>query len=187
MNEKFGGDERKMSMIKTLRSSEPHGLSSALAVRAAEPTDLPMLYRSELQYMREIESEQVDRWLRAVDRNLELWTTNLSRARVIDSAGLPAGIMLWMPLPNGVAVLVTIHVLPQFRRQGLGQRLLERFISDASADGFSTLHLGVHKNNPVRGLYEKAGFRQTQAEEEYLYYSLSPTSPDAWPRNAEKR
>jgi ribosomal-protein-alanine N-acetyltransferase len=176
-----------MSMIMALRSSEPQGPPSALAVRAAEPTDLPMLYRSELLYMREIESEQVGRWLRAVDRNLELWTRNLPRARVIDRAGLPAGIMLWIPLPNEVAVLVTIHVLPQLRRQGLGQRLLERFISDASADGFSTLQLGVHKNNPVRGLYEKAGFRQTHADDDYLHYSMSPTSPDAQPRNAEKR
>jgi ribosomal-protein-alanine N-acetyltransferase len=135
-----------------------------------------MLYRSELQYMRDIESEQVDRWLRATDRNLELWTANLSRGRVIDSAGLPAGIMLWMPQPDAVAVLVTIHVLPQLRRQGLGHRLLERFISDASAGGFSTLQLGVHQNNPVRALYEKAGFTQTRTEGGYLHYSLSSTA-----------
>ena len=118
-----------------------------------------MLYRCELLYMREIESEHVDKWLQAVDRNLELWTKNLSRARVIDIGGQPAGIMLWMPLPEGVAVLVTIHVLPQFRRQGLGQCLLERFVSDASASGSSTLTLGVHKVNPARELYEQAGFR----------------------------
>lgn len=45
-------------------------------------------------------------------------------------------------------------------------------ISDASADGFSSLQLGVYKDNPVRGLYEKAGFRHAHAEGEYLYYSL---------------
>jgi hypothetical protein len=84
VNEKFGGHERRMSMIKAPRSSEPHGLPSALAVRAAQTTDLLMLCRSELLYMRAIESAQVDRWLRAGDRNLELWTTNLFRSRAIE-------------------------------------------------------------------------------------------------------
>jgi ribosomal protein S18 acetylase RimI-like enzyme len=139
-----------------------------------------MLYRSELLYMREIESDHVDNWLQAVDRNLELWTTNLSRARVIDIGCRPAGIMLWMPLPEGVAVLVTLHVLPQFRRQGLGRCLLEQFVSDASASGSSTLNLGVHKNNPARELYELAGFERTHADSEYLYYSMAvPASSSA--------
>jgi ribosomal protein S18 acetylase RimI-like enzyme len=165
-------------MTETLSSSEPHGRPAALVLRPAEPTDLPMLYRSELMYMREIESEHVDKWLQAVDRNLELWATNLSRARVIDIGGQPAGIMLWMPLPEGVAVLVTIHVLPEFRRQGLGQHLLERFVADASASGCSTLNLGVHKNNPARGLYEKADFERTHADSEYLYYSMAVRASD---------
>jgi hypothetical protein len=43
VNEKFGSHEERMSMIKALRSSEPHGLPRALAVRAAQPTDLLML------------------------------------------------------------------------------------------------------------------------------------------------
>ena len=160
-------------MTEAPSTSEPHDRPATVVLRPAEPTDLPMLYRSELLYMREIESEHVDKWLQAVDRNLELWTTNLSRARVLDIGGLPAGIMLWMPLHEGVAVLVTIHVLPQFRRQGLGQCLLERFVSDASASGSSTLTLGVHKNNPARELYELAGFERTHADSEYLYYSMA--------------
>lgn len=166
-------------MTEAPSSVNSHGRPAALAVRPAEPTDLPMLYRSELLYMREIESEHVDKWLQAVDRNLELWTTNLSRARVIDVGGQPAGIMLWMPLPEGVAVLVTIHVLPQFRRQGLGQRLLERFVSDASASGSSTLTLGVHQVNPARELYEQAGFERTHADSDYLYYSMAVSVPSA--------
>jgi len=89
------------------------------------------------------------------------------------TAQWPAGIMLWMPLPEGVAVLVTIHVLPQFRRQGHGQRLLERFVSDASAGGSSTLTWGVHRNNPGRELYELAGFERTHADSEYLYYAMA--------------
>ena len=167
-------------MTELQSPADPHGLPAALQVRPAVPTDLPMLYRSELRYMREIESEHVDHWLQAVDRNLELWTTNFSRARVIDVGALPAGIMLWMPEPPGAAVLVTIHVVPQFRRRGFGQRLLEQFVEDASASGFGTLNLGVHKNNPARGLYEKAGFRRTHTDAEYLYYSLAlPWEPDS--------
>ncbi|MEC5182485.1 hypothetical protein RCH07_003863 [Arthrobacter sp. CG_A4] len=51
----------------------------------------------------------------------------------------------------------------------------------------STLELGVHKNNPVRALYEQAGFRQTHTEEDYLHYSLTPSAVDARSRNADQR
>ncbi|QCO99966.1 GNAT family N-acetyltransferase [Arthrobacter sp. 24S4-2] len=165
-----------------MKSSEagPAAAAAGWAIRAAEPTDLPMLYRSELQYMREIESDQLERWMQAIDRNLELWTANLPRARVAEADGVPAGIMLWMPLPDDAAVLVTIHVLPEFRRQGFGWLLLEQFISDALSAGTRTLTLGVHLNNPARALYEQAGFVRTHDEDSYLYYALpgAPVPPD---------
>ena len=145
-------------------------------IRPAEPTDLPMLYRSELQYMRDIEGGQLGRWMQAIDRNLELWTTNLPRARVAEVGGVPAGIMLWMPLPEGAAVLVTLHVLPDLRRQGIGRLLLDTFITDARTGGSTSLTLGVHRGNPARALYEGAGFVRTGEEDAYLYYAL-PAAP----------
>ena len=129
-----------------------------------------MLFRAERQYMREIESDQVELWTNALDRNLELWTQNLSRARVVDLLDVPTGIMLWTPSSETSAVLVTIHVLPQARRRGIGTRLVEQFITDATAEGHSLLTLGVHEDNPIRGLYEQAGFRLTHAEGQYLFY-----------------
>jgi ribosomal protein S18 acetylase RimI-like enzyme len=146
------------------------------AIRPDEPTDLPMLCRSELQYMREIEGEHLDGWMQAIDRNLQLWTDNLPLARGAEADGVQAGIMLWMPLPEDSAVLVTIHVLPEFRRQGFGRLLLEQFIRDASSGGSRTLTLGVHLNNPARALYEQAGFVRTHDEDNYLYYAL-PAMP----------
>ena len=145
-------------------------------IRPAEPTDLPMLYRSELQYMRDIEGGQLGRWMQAIDRNLELWTTNLPRARVAEVDGVPAGIMLWMPLPEGAAVLVTLHVLPDLRRQGIGRLLLDTFITDARTGGSTSLTLGVHRGNPARALYEGAGFVRTGEEDAYMYYAL-PAAP----------
>ena len=158
-----------------MNPSEP-GEGPVTVIRPAEPTDLPMLYRSELQYMRDIEGDQLGRWMQAIDRNLELWTANLPRARVAEVDGAPAGIMLWMPLPDGSAVLVTLHVLPDYRRQGTGRLLLGRFISDATASGSTTLTLGVHRGNPARALYEEAGFAHTGEEDAYLYYAL-PAQP----------
>lgn len=140
--------------------------------RPAEVTDLPMLYRSELQYMREIEPASVSAWMNAIDRNLELWTQNLSRSRVIDVRGRPTGIKLWMRATETAAVLVTIHVLPEARRCGIGKRLLHQFISDATGDGLSLLTLGVHQDNPIKSLYERAGFRYTNTEGQYLHYEM---------------
>ena len=50
-------------------------------------------------------------------------------------------------------------LLPQFRRQGIGSRLMARALSDARAFGFSRVELTVYRSNAnaIR-LYEKAGF-----------------------------
>lgn len=140
--------------------------------RPANVTDLPMLYRSELQYMREIEPDHLDGWVKALDRNLEMWTEHLSRARVIDLDHTPTGIMLWMPTPEPAAVLVTLHVLPEARRRGLGRILLQQFITDATAAGHPLLSVGVHEDNPIRNLYQQAGFDFTHADGQYLHYEI---------------
>jgi ribosomal protein S18 acetylase RimI-like enzyme len=62
------------------------------------------------------------------------------------------------PIDARIGVL-GMGLLPQFRRQGIGSRLMARALADARAFGFSRVELTVYRSNAnaIR-LYEKAGF-----------------------------
>ncbi|MCZ2402520.1 GNAT family N-acetyltransferase [Paenarthrobacter sp. Z7-10] len=158
-----------------MNNSGDHSITADYSLRAAVITDLPMIYRGELSYMREFEPASEPAWTRALDRNLEMWVTNIDRAAIIEIDGLPLGYYLWMD-DGGKAVLATIHVLPTWRGRGLGTILLMSFISQAHSGGFGTLTLGVHRKNPAQHMYSHAGFTQTHSDADYLFYSLSGLS-----------
>lgn len=62
------------------------------------------------------------------------------------------------PIEARVGVL-GMGLLPQFRRQGLGSRLMARALDAAHAFGFSRIELSVYRSNRnAIALYEKAGF-----------------------------
>jgi ribosomal protein S18 acetylase RimI-like enzyme len=71
------------------------------------------------------------------------------------------------------ATLITIHVLAQHRRHGIGGRLLSAVITAATQDGATALDLGVHVGNGARALYEQAGFTHMRDEGDYQLYALS--------------
>jgi ribosomal-protein-alanine N-acetyltransferase len=51
-------------------------------------------------------------------------------------------------------------VHPQFRRQGIGKRILKELIEIAASKGAGLMTLEVRENNEAaRQLYEKTGFR----------------------------
>lgn len=54
-----------------------------------------------------------------------------------------------------------IAVRKTFWNQGIGKELLQRAITQAAANGFLQVELGVYENNqPARSLYRKAGFQE---------------------------
>jgi ribosomal protein S18 acetylase RimI-like enzyme len=54
---------------------------------------------------------------------------------------------------------LSIAVLPEYRRQGLGRDLLYRLIHQARLEGFPGLSLSVSKQNPAIRLYERLDFK----------------------------
>jgi [ribosomal protein S18]-alanine N-acetyltransferase len=71
----------------------------------------------------------------------------------------PAGFVLVQVAFEDAEVL-TLGVLPEFRRGGRGRRLLEAAVAGAAARGAERLHLEVAENNPAaQALYLRAGFR----------------------------
>ncbi|HEY6791998.1 MAG TPA: GNAT family N-acetyltransferase [Trebonia sp.] len=146
-------------------------------VRCAVPADLPVIFRAERDYIKVIEPGQEAAWTAAIDRHLDLWIANLDRTTILLAGGDVAGFMIWTPAPayrGGAATLVTIQVLPAYRRRGYGRMLLGVFAEQAAAAGYRLLHLDVHKDNPARALYEQAGYQPAGSDGDYLRYDLAP-------------
>ncbi len=142
-----------------------------LTLRPAAAADLPLVYRAERDYMRAIEPTEEAGWTEATDRNLELWVDNLATTTVLESDGEPAAFVMWRAEPDGTALVITIQVLPAFRRRGLGRRLLDVATEQARAQGMGFVTLGVHRDNPAIRLYEAAGFVPTGTDGDYVRYA----------------
>lgn len=54
--------------------------------------------------------------------------------------------------------LLLLAVDPRFRRGGVGQALLDRFVTDAAARGAKRLLLEMRSGNPAQSLYLRHGF-----------------------------
>jgi len=60
--------------------------------------------------------------------------------------------------PDGACIVSELHVAPEFRGQGLGQRMLTHAEEDALAVGCATMALHTLTTNPARRLYERCGY-----------------------------
>jgi ribosomal-protein-alanine N-acetyltransferase len=144
------------------------------SIRRARATDLPTVYSGELDYIRQIEPQQEARWKDALYWHIKQWADDLERMFVVQCDTEIGGYCFW-EIHNDAAVLASIYVAPERRRDGLGKQLLASFMEDAQAAGFSTLKLGVKADNPARYLYERNGFIYTHDEGGYRHYVYDAT------------
>lgn len=85
-------------------------------------------------------------------------------------AGLiaPAGGMVLARAAADQAEIVTLAVLPEARRQGLGRTLLEAAMAAMAARGAATMFLEVEADNlAARALYAAAGFERLGQRKAY--------------------
>lgn len=79
----------------------------------------------------------------------------------------PAGFVLWR-IAAQEAEILTIAVLPPWRRNGLGAGLLGRAIADSAARGATEMFLEVAVDNGAAlALYQKNGFVQVGLRKRY--------------------
>jgi len=151
------------------------------SIRRARATDLPTIYAGELDYIRQIEPQQEARWTGGMFWHIKQWTSALDRMFIAQCGEAITGYCFWEDHDN-VAVLASIYVQRDKRGAGLGRRLLTEFISDARAQGYATLTLGVKPDNPARVLYERAGFVYTHDDDGgYRHYAYRVDNPTAVP------
>lgn len=76
------------------------------------------------------------------------------------------------PLPE-----LTMGVIAQYRRKGIGERLLTELYRAAAAKQIAKISLGVHKKNfPAIELYRKQGWREEGTYREYIMMSRNTNS-----------
>lgn len=87
--------------------------------------------------------------------------------RVEGEAGKPVGMAsyrLFSSTASGYGFVdektpeISLAVLHDYRRNGIGTALLKALLERASADGYGQVSLSVNKQNPAVQLYRKAGF-----------------------------
>ena len=81
-----------------------------------------------------------------------------------------AGFALTRAAP-GEEELLLIGVLPEFRRRGLGEKLIEQLLIASRSRGAERLFLEMRRGNPAIHLYEKMGFEPIG--ERRNYYKLA--------------
>ena len=86
-------------------------------------------------------------------------------ARAVDSR--PAAFSLFRTIADEGELLL-LGVAPDFRRRGIGKKLLDDFLARSREQGVSRVHLEVREGNPAVVLYRHAGF--TLAGRRTKYY-----------------
>lgn len=99
----------------------------------------------------------------------ELLASDFVRPVLFSEEGEPAGLGLIRTVSDEAEIL-TLGVVPAFRRTGLGRALVETLVSMAEMEGAKRLFLEVSDRNiAARRLYESCGFHQ--AGQRAGYYS----------------
>jgi GNAT superfamily N-acetyltransferase len=97
------------------------------------------------------------------------WKRRGDRAVISEEKGVRTGaawFRLWTPeihsygFVNATTPEVAMAVRADYRRQGVGRKLLDTLVQTAREDGFPALSLSVSPLNSARQLYESAGFRK---------------------------
>jgi ribosomal protein S18 acetylase RimI-like enzyme len=64
---------------------------------------------------------------------------------------------------------LAISVLPEYRRQGIGMKLLKKLFELLAEKGYKQTSLSVQKDNPAVHLYQRMGYRTvSENDEDYI-------------------
>ncbi len=71
------------------------------------------------------------------------------------------GILIALPKDDDIMHIFSLHVLPEFRQNGVASAMLAKCINDFLNENYSSILIDVHTNNvPAYNLYKKFGFIQ---------------------------
>jgi len=146
-------------------------LNDEFSIREATPADIEVLVQHRLGMFRDMGVSEAELaamegharayFRRAVpDRKYVAFLAE-NHGRVIAGGGI---IIIHWPAGRGdlrdsKAMILNMYTEPEFRRRGLGRRLMEKMIAWCRAQGYKSVSL--HASDAGRPLYEALGFRPT--------------------------
>jgi [ribosomal protein S18]-alanine N-acetyltransferase len=92
--------------------------------------------------------------------------TGVSLMLARDAQGTALGFAMFRTIA-AEAELLLLAVAPQYRRRGVGRRLLDAFVERAREAGASRVHLEVRDGNPAIDMYRSAGFAAAGRRRDY--------------------
>lgn len=119
--------------------------------------------------------KQVEEFLRMQFRLQHTqWLQNYKKAKfeIILYNKVPAG-RLYIDRRKDDIRIIDIALLPEFRRQGIGSKLMNDLIAEADQRQV-TLSLHVEHNNPAMGLYDRLGFVKKELVGIYYFMERPP-------------
>jgi ribosomal protein S18 acetylase RimI-like enzyme len=88
-------------------------------------------------------------------------------------AGQPIG-RLYLDRRRDELRIIDIALLPQYRRRGIGSRLLQQVLAEADT-AVLPVRIHVEHNNPALKLYHRLGFRRIGDQGVYFLMEWTPT------------
>ena len=153
----------------------------AVALRPAEMADEAFLRRvyasareSELSLV-VWTAEEKDAFLRQqFDQQDAYYRTYYDGAsfEVIEASGRPVGRLYVARWPDEIRIM-DITVLPEYRGDGIGTRLLSELVEEGARTG-KRVSVHVEKGNPAFRLYERLGFEVAADKGLYLLMEATP-------------
>ncbi len=80
---------------------------------------------------------------------------------------------LYVQHKDSEIILIDIALLPEYRRRGIGGRLLRDLLAEAAAAG-KPIRLHVEHENPARAWYQRLGFRDLEDRGVYIFMEWLP-------------
>ncbi len=96
-----------------------------------------------------------------------------ARFDLIEVEGQPAG-RLYVDRRENEIRLIDIALMPEYRNQGLGSKLLAQLLDESQSTG-KPLRIHVEHNNPAMRLYLRLGF--VKIEESGIYHLMEHAVP----------
>ncbi len=98
---------------------------------------------------------------------------SVGQFQVIETSGKPIGFLQVLEKKDCVEV-AELHLLPDYREQGIGSSILRRLLLNCQERGLP-LRLGCFKENyRAKALYQRLGFRQTAETETHCILEAAP-------------
>ena len=154
---------------------------SQISLRPIGPDDIPFLYSvyastryDELAPLGWSAEQQHVFLAQQFDAQHQYYQANYSGAdfEIILVNEQPAGRLYLDRAPDEIRI-VDIALLPEYRRGGVGSRLLAELLDEAAHAG-KPVRIHVEKFNPALHLYERLGFAITEDRGVYWFMEWSP-------------